>query len=231
MVTSVLGHLKLANHEVDLDLGWTSLVEGARRSADVVRWYDCAGTDEASADTPGTLRSLGRLVFLRLSLPPVIAGAVLESTPSAPWASVPAQAQIVAADPCIVNGLYDAAAALHQHFLGATSRDATPVVTALLHLARPGLFPVLDLPIRRLYDEPAQRAWEAGERRATSPTRRSYLPVIRNDVLAAEGVIASWRSRLAASEAVEERRVATLSDVRLWEIMAHGLGSETPAHS
>lgn len=231
MFTTMLRPLQVANHEVDLHLGWTSLLQGARRSAGVVRWYDCAGADEATAGVPVTLQSLGRLVFLGLSLPPTVAGAVLEMSPAAPWAGVPVSTKLVAADPGDVNGPYGAAEALHQHFLAALPRDAAPIVAALLHLARPGLFPVLELPIRRLYDEPAQRAWYAESQPRTFSTRRSYWPVIRHDVLEAESILAIWRSRLAASEAIEERRLATLSDIRLWEIMARELGSESPAHS
>jgi len=224
-------HIQVANHVVDVELGWTFLVEGARRSAGIVRWYDCAGTNEVTAAAAVNLESLGRLACLGVCLPADAAGSVVDMSPSAPWASVPVEARLADADPACSDGLFNAADALHRHFSAAVPRGSASVVSALLHLSRPGLFPVLDLPVRRLYNEPAQRAWGAHQGLATSQTSRSYWQVIRDDVLAAEGVIASWRVRLAASEAIEEKRVATLSDIRLWEIMARGLGSESPAHS
>ena len=87
------------------------------------------------------------------------------------------------------------------------------------------------MPLRHLYDEPARRAWDASQRSSKPHSRRSYWPVIREDIIANQAHIDRWRERLAASDVIEERRVATLSDVRLWEIMGRGLGSTSPTHS
>lgn len=224
--------VQVANHEISEPLGWSSLAAGAVACAIAVHMYDCGGSDQQLACRTIDLEAFGRLVFTGIVIRASDAAAFLDAISSAPWGAVPEAITLIEADPHAVGrGHYDAAEALHRHFLAALSRDSAAVVAALLHLTRPGLYPVLDLPIRRLYDEPAQRAWEASDRSARPRSRRSYWPVIRSDVLAAQQPIHAWRRRLAASESAEERRVATLSDVRLWEIMARGLGRESPAHS
>ena len=71
---------------------------------------------------------------------------------TAPWHMIPADSDLVAADPAERGGLFDNAAALyyhfavpHQHGLGRSK------IHKVLHFKRRGLHPVLDRNLVRLY--------------------------------------------------------------------------------
>lgn len=133
--------LSVANHEIGTDLAWSSLLAGCRACADVVRWYDCAGGDQMMPAGSVDLPLLGRLSFLGLEISPADAVGLVESAAHAPWAPVPTLVTLVQADPAGVDGLYDRAEELHRHFLHRLSRNAAPIVAAMLHPDAAGSLP------------------------------------------------------------------------------------------
>jgi hypothetical protein len=63
---------------------------------------------------------------------------------TAPWAAIPLDAQLKDADPLAVDGLYDRAALLWEHFWGARPGGvSTAKISKVIYLMRPGLFPIL----------------------------------------------------------------------------------------
>ena len=58
---------------------------------------------------------------------------------TAPWAAIPLDAQLKEADPLAVDGLYDRAAALWEHFWDARPANvSTAKISKVLYLMRPG---------------------------------------------------------------------------------------------
>ena len=71
---------------------------------------------------------------------------------TAPWAAIPLDARLKQADPLTVDGLYDRAAALWEHFWDARPANVrTAKISKVLYLMRPGLFPILDSYLVRFY--------------------------------------------------------------------------------
>jgi hypothetical protein len=75
-----------------------------------------------------------------------------------PWAAIPLDAQLKDANPLVMDGLYDRAAALWEHFWDARPANvSTAKISKVLYLMRPGLFPILDSYLIR-FDRTAARA-------------------------------------------------------------------------
>ena len=138
---------------------------------------------------------------------------------------MPVDATLAAADDSVRNGLYDAAEALHRHFLDAQGRVGATTISTVLHLTRPGLFPILDSTVRQLYARRAEAAWQAETRTERPYSGKSYWPAIREDLTAATGVLQGWRDQLIASADPAHQLLATLSDVRLWDIVTRQIAT------
>ena len=123
------------------------------------------------------------------------------------------------------DGLYDAAERLHRHFLDAEGRVGATTISTVLHVTRPGLFPILDSTVRQLYAHRAEAAWQAETRPERPYSGKSYWPAIREDVTAASGLLRDWREPLAGSNDEAHRALATLSDVRLWDIVTRQIAT------
>jgi hypothetical protein len=207
---------RLANVTVRSDLGALALVEYATSSAVTLTWYDSDGTGSADGITAAVI---GRAAFMDARLTRTEVGVLVVAAETAPWASVPVDARLAEADPAERGGLYDAAERLHRHFLDAAGRVGATSISTVLHLTRPGLFPILDGTVRQLYADRAEAAWHAETRPERPHSGRSYWPAIRDDITAASDVLTEWREQLATSGQPAQRAIARLSDVRIWDIV------------
>lgn len=100
----------------------------------------------------------------------------------APWAAVPIDAQLVDADPHVSGELYDRAEALYDHFRTAAPRHVgVAKISKVLHLKRPGLFPILDSKVMAFY---RLHARAAAARYPHRGRRAMFWAAIRDDVCA-----------------------------------------------
>ena len=210
------GDFRLANVTVRADLGSLALIEYATNSADTLTWYD--GDAKGAADGLSAA-IIGRAAFMDARLTRTEALSLVAAAATAPWASVPTDATLAEADPSVTGGVYDAAERLHRHFLDSAGRVGATSISTVLHLTRPGLFPILDSTVRTMYADRAAAAWEADTRPERPYSGRSYWPAIRDDIVAGAEVLSYWRAILARSGQAAQRRLATSSDVRLWDIV------------
>jgi Family of unknown function (DUF6308) len=89
-------------------------------------------------------------------------------------------------------------------------------------LMRPGLFPILDSRIRKLYRDEARLAAAAIKvERPEFPYSETYWGAIRNDVIANEGALLELRSQAAESaNALVKVAAERISDVRMLDLLA-----------
>jgi len=143
---------------------------------------------------------------------------------TAPWAAIPLDARLKKADPLTVDGLYDRAAALWEHFWDARPANvSTAKISKVLYLMRPGLFPILDSYLTRFYRTAARAAAvDVAQKRASLARFRTlYWEAIRRDILANEAGLQAVREVLAATEApLAEQAARGLSDLRLLDMLA-----------
>ena len=143
---------------------------------------------------------------------------------TAPWAAIPLDARLKQADPLTVEGLYDRAAALWEHFWDARPANVgTAKISKVLYLMRPGLFPILDSYLIRFYRTAARAAAvDVAQKRASLARFRTlYWEAIRRDILANEAGLQAVREVLAATEApLAEQAARGLSDLRLLDMLA-----------
>ena len=132
------------------------------------------------------------------------------------WTLIPATASLVNADPTVVGGLYDDAAHLYGHFANTAPRGvARGKISKVLHLKYPGLIPILDSRLTKLYRGPATAAAQASPR-WRGRFRRLWWQAIRQDLLASDFVPLR---RLLAGANDHRRTFAQLSDLRLHDAL------------
>ncbi|MCD2115006.1 DUF6308 family protein [Rhodococcus rhodochrous] len=137
----------------------------------------------------------------------------------APWAAVPIEAQLADADPNISGELYGRAEALYDHFRTAAPRHVgVAKISKVLHLKRPGLFPIPDSKVMAFCLHPARAAAARYPHRGR---RAMFWAAIRDDVCTHldTGAIPLFRCRLEQAETEQVRRIATLTDVRLLDLL------------
>ena len=156
---------------------------------------------------------------------------------TAPWAAIPFDAQLKEADPLAVDGLYDRAAVLWEHFWDARPANVrTAKISKVLYLMRPGLFPILDSYLVRFYRAAARAAAiDAAQKRASLGRFRTlYWEAIRRDILDNEAGLQALRQVLPATGApLAEQAARGLSDLRLLDMLAWAASpgqSQPPAH-
>ena len=147
----------------------------------------------------------------------------IERGTTAPWAAIPLDAQLKEADPLAVDGLYDRAAILWEHFWDARPANvSTAKISKVLYLMRPGLFPILDSYLIRFYRTAARAAAiDLGQKRASlSRFRTLYWEAVRRDILDNEAGLQVLRQVLAATGApLPEQAARRLSDLRLLDML------------
>ena len=149
---------------------------------------------------------------------------------TAPWASLPLDAQLKDADPLAVDGLYDRAAALWEHFWDARPANvSTAKISKTLYLMRPGLFPILDSYLTRFYRTAAlAAAIDVGRQRPSlAQFRTLYWEAIRRDIVASQVAVQALRRVLQATAApLAEQAAERLSDLRLLDMLAFAADSD-----
>ena len=149
---------------------------------------------------------------------------IIDRGSTAPWAAIPLDALLKEADPLAVDGLYDRAAALWEHFWDARPANvSTAKISKVLYLMRPGLFPILDSYLTRFYRTAARAAAvDVAQKRASLARFRTlYWEAIRRDILGNEAGLQALREVLAATEApLAEQAARGLSDLRLLDMLA-----------
>jgi len=148
----------------------------------------------------------------------------IERAGTAPWDSVPATAQLADADPCEAGALYDDASKLYDHFRAHAPKGVKAAkIYKVLHLMRPGLFPILDSRLAKLYDAPARAmAPVVNSCRPDLPASKyAYWAAIRIDVRDAADTIEAIRRVLRESgDDFVAAAVDDLTDLRILDMLA-----------
>ena len=148
---------------------------------------------------------------------------------TAPWSTVSLDAQLKEADPLVVGGLYDRAAALWEHFWAARPTGiSTAKFSKVLYLMRPGLFPILDSYLMKFYRAAVREAAHEVGRQRPSLGRLTtlYWEAIRQDILCSEAALQVLREVLTASPVPMAQTAARrLSDLRLLDMLAWAASS------
>jgi hypothetical protein len=149
---------------------------------------------------------------------------LIERGTTAPWAAIPLGAQLKDADPLAVDGLYDRAAGLWEHFWEARPANvSTAKISKTLYLMRPGLFPILDSYLTRFYRTAARAAAiDVGQQRPfLARFRTLYWEAVRRDIVDNEAALRALRLALPATGApLAEEAAERLSDLRLLDMLA-----------
>ena len=183
--------------------------------------YDlCASGDPDVLTETEAWRS--RIINSRLTH--VECGQVVQRALSAPWARVPASADLADADPSVPDGLFAGMARLYWSFTWPEriSGVAVAKVHKILHPKRPGLYPILDERIKRFY-RPCAAAWTdrldhlGGVTIADSPP---YWAAFRDDLVENRDLLETYQVQLAQDEDETVRLMAKLTCVRLQDIIA-----------
>ena len=147
----------------------------------------------------------------------------------APWASVPAYADLANADPAVPDGLFASAARLYWAFTWPERIPgvARAKVHKVLHSKRPGLYPILDDRLVRLYG-PRVSAWPErlhyleGVTATDSPP---YWAAFRDDLVANHDALERYRVQLAEDDSETVRLMSKLTRLRLQDIIAWAIAS------
>ncbi len=148
----------------------------------------------------------------------------IERAATAPWHLVPEGAQLADADPCKAGDLYDGGSALYAHFRADAPKGIKAAkIYKVLHLMRPGFFPILDTRLSRLYDAPARAIAPAVNacRPDLPAAKYAYWAAIRLDLLAAaEEIGVIRRSFKTSGDAFLASAIDAISDLRLLDMLA-----------
>ncbi len=147
----------------------------------------------------------------------------LERAVSAPFDKVALDASLRDADPTRGGGPFDSALTLWSHFLDDSPAGVSVgKISKVLHVTRPGLFPILDSRLRAAYHEQAKTAaQQAAEfRPALRRYRLLFWEAVRQDILLNEEALRDLRRALRADSAPHAARVAgEVSDLRLLDML------------
>jgi hypothetical protein len=227
VMISELRKIRVAGQYVDSEMLWHALASYARSDACVLRWYDRADLGAVLPASAIDLHALGRLHFTGVCLSPTQTEQFMGFDVKRHLSSIPSDAHLAEADPKADGGLYDAAEGAHRAYLAMDRRFGSTLVSSALALLRPHLFPILTPPIRMLYESVAEQSWFQSQKAERPFSRRTYWPVIREDLLTATHQLALWRAKLSVSEIEGERWLSHVSDVRLWGVATRALAAGT----
>ncbi|MCU1605913.1 MAG: hypothetical protein JWP46_2378 [Modestobacter sp.] len=136
-----------------------------------------------------------------------------------------ADARITDADPLVRGGLYDRVQAVVAPFVARKGVRYTKAYK-VLHIKRPALFPILDSQLRRLYEE-AEASYRRDNREKLPDDGFNYWGAIRLDVRFNQAALDHYRVELADRGGPLEQ-LATLSDIRLLDIISWRLAKQLP---
>jgi Family of unknown function (DUF6308) len=142
---------------------------------------------------------------------------------SAPWAGIAPGARLGEPRPAVFNAEMAGADALYHHFFRKHSGMATATLSKVLHLKRPGFYPILDSKTSRLY-----RQVGIAKMQATGLTQTPALWLcVRDDLLREENQAAlAWIRGQIAAQAGRNPALANvqlLTDLRILDIIAWNL--------
>lgn len=151
-------------------------------------------------------------------------GQVLRRALLSSWDCVPADADLVDADPAEPDGLFANAAQLYWSFTSPQRIRGVAVakIHKILHLKRPGLYPVLDDRVKRLY-RPRAASWADRMKHlgdltlADSPP---YWAAFREDLAWNHEVLRMYQLQMAEDSDEVVRIMADLTCLRLQDVIA-----------
>ncbi len=143
---------------------------------------------------------------------------------SAPWGCVPVNADLVDADPAEPEGLFADAVRLYWSFTSPQRIKGVAVakVHKVLHPKRPGLYPILDQRLKRLY-RPGAAAWAGRLSHLGAVTLADsppYWAAFRDDLAANREVLRAYQVRMAEDNDLGVRMMGELTCLRLQDIIA-----------
>jgi hypothetical protein len=140
-----------------------------------------------------------------------------------PWGDVGGDADLADADPAVTGGNFDHAADLYWYFtLPERIRGVRAAkLHKVLHLKRPGLYPILDKRVRNLYGDHAKH-WvgELARLRVTIKDSPPYWAAIGDDLVFNGPQLHEYRQELSTSDDEPTVLMAQLTNVRLQDIVA-----------
>jgi len=149
---------------------------------------------------------------------------VVARAASAPWTELAADADLADADPTVPGGTFAQAACLYWTFTWPDRIRGVRVAKAhkILHIKRPRFYPILDDHIRRLY-RPCALPWLdrlSHLKGMTAEDSPLYWAAFRDDLIRNQNAIDGYRTHLADDDDETVRLMATLTSVRLQDIIA-----------
>src|ERR1700733_3641684 len=149
---------------------------------------------------------------------------MVERAADAPWVGVPADADLIDADPTTPRGLFAKAADLYWTFTWPERIHGVRVakIHKVLHVKRPAMYPILDDGLRALY-EPFAAAWLESLRHLgelTTSDSPPYWAGFRDDLIRNHEALEHYRNGLAREGDETVRLMAKLTRLRLLDVIA-----------
>jgi hypothetical protein len=141
----------------------------------------------------------------------------IERSTSWAWSSIPADACLRDADPEEEGGLCDTASAMYDHFFHDADRPSkvnVAKISKVLHLKYPGLIPILDRRLLRIYRTKAEQAAKKSHR--WQAEKALTWEAIRQDLIRSD--LSPLRMRLA--QHADLAVLSSLTDLRLLDALA-----------
>ena len=194
----------------------------ARLYAGTIRGYDLRRPEDPNVLTPDEAWC-SRIIGSRMTRSERDELVRRAAEPGCPWGDVRADADLADADPVAAGGDFDHAADLYWYF---TSPDRIRGVRVaklhkVLHVKRPGLYPILDKQVRNLYQVHAM-PWvgELARLPVTIKDSPPYWAAIRDDLVFNGPQLRAYRQELSASADETAVLLAQLTNLRLQDIVA-----------
>jgi hypothetical protein len=143
--------------------------------------------------------------------------------PDCPWGDVRGGADLADADPAATGGDFDHAADLYWYFTSPERLRGVRVAKLhkVLHVKRPGLYPILDKRGRNLYrDHALEWVGKLARLRVTIKDSPPYWAAIRDDLVFNGPQLHEYRQEFSASDDEKTMLLAQLTNVRLQDIVA-----------
>ncbi|MFG3715469.1 DUF6308 family protein [Micromonospora sp. NPDC047730] len=211
--------IKIAGHSIGVSEAWVLL----QLPPDLeFIGFDYAGdlrNDPPSGSDVVQLQDFGRLLLLGVSLNPDDVRSCLMAAERAPWSAVPKDTRLVDTPYGRAGTPYAHAIALYRHFRYRYRLGVT-VASAILHLRRPSLVPMLNDRTIAFYSEQAVDLATASM--SDSPL---YWEVFRRDLINSAAGIDVLRQQLVDADDAVSHALSRLSDVRLFGVLVNGVAA------
>lgn len=194
----------------------------ARKRPRTIREYDLGGTGAPNELTVGEAwRS--RIINSRLTSTERDQFVARAAEAECPWDGVPEGSNLADADPAERGGLFASAARLYWYFTWPERMPGVAVakVHKVLHVKRPAFYPILDGNVKNLYGARAEE-WvgKLDHLDVTLDDSPPYWAAIRDDLICSKAQLDTYRKELAKDSDETVRLMASMSDLRLLDIVA-----------